>query len=560
MKQAVAGRVWRLSHQRNRFEPEIEYMKLSLRTKILSVSIAGILLVALVGVATVLQLNELLRNQKAMEVSQVALRNQMESDMMHDAIRADVLDVLAFAGHGKNAEFAKIKADFDEHANTIRDRIKQNEGLILSPEVTKAIANVKAPLEEYITLASAIVELGADNTVAAKERMPVFKDSFSKLEKSMDALSDNIEAAGDAYAKLNEEMCARFYRVLFISVTLGMIALLVLALVLEKSITKPISEIVSRLLASSDQTAESAGQVSGAGQILAEGASEQAASLEETSASLEEMAAMNKRNAEHADQAKVLANQTRGAADTGSADMAAMSKAMDAIAASSDNIAAIIKTIDEIAFQTNILALNAAVEAARAGEAGMGFAVVAEEVRRLAQRSAQAARETGEKIADAIQKSHQGVELSGRVAESLSSIVGKARQVDELVAEIAVASKEQSTGIAQVNQAMSQMDKVTQGNAASAEESAAAAEELHAQASFLREAVEELQGLVHGQKEQAKLSTAIKSPVISQTNSSLSRTISASSNGSAKSKVQTMVIKPSRPQRALVPEMAFKDF
>jgi methyl-accepting chemotaxis protein len=208
---------------------------------------------------------------------------------------------------------------------------------------------------------------------------------------------------------------------------------------------------------------------------------------------------MTRRNAENADHAKNLANQARVAADHGAADMKHMIAAMDAIKSSSDNIAKIIKTIDEIAFQTNILALNAAVEAARAGEAGMGFAVVADEVRNLAQRSAQAARETAEKIEDSIHKSEQGVQISGQVAQSLAQIVEKARKVDELVAEIAVASREQSQGIQQVNIAVSEMDKVTQSNAANAEESASASEELNAQAAILKDAVDELVKMVGGQ-------------------------------------------------------------
>jgi len=189
--------------------------------------------------------------------------------------------------------------------------------------------------------------------------------------------------------------------------------------------------------------------------------------------------------------------------------MTALVGAMDAIKTSSADIAKIIKTIDEIAFQTNILALNAAVEAARAGEAGAGFAVVADEVRNLAQRCAQAAKETASKIEDAVQKSAVGADISAKVAKSLEEIVGKARQVDEMAGEVAAASQEQSQGISQVNIAVTQMDKVTQSNAANAEESAAAAEELTAQAESLKDAVSELLRLVDGQGRQAAASASL---------------------------------------------------
>jgi len=233
---------------------------------------------------------------------------------------------------------------------------------------------------------------------------------------------------------------------------------------------------------------------------LAEGSSEQAASIEETSSSLEEMSSMTKRNADNAHKANDLARQARGAADNGANEMQAMSQAMNEIKTSSDDIGKIIKTIDEIAFQTNILALNAAVEAARAGEAGMGFAVVADEVRNLAQRSAQAAKETAGKIQGAIEKTAQGVEISAKVGAQLQEIVSKVRQVDELIAEVSAASKEQSQGIEQVNTAVGQMDTVTQSTAAAAEESASAAEELSAQAATLKASVYELMRLVGGQK------------------------------------------------------------
>ena len=284
-------------------------------------------------------------------------------------------------------------------------------------------------------------------------------------------------------------------------VLLGFIALafgLVMAVWLARSIAAPIARSMNSLLDGAGQLDGAARQISAASQSLAEGASEQAASLEETSSSLEEMAGITRQNAEHAQSAKDLAKQTRQAADLGAADMRHMNQAMEAIKGSSSDISKIIKTIDEIAFQTNILALNAAVEAARAGEAGMGFAVVADEVRNLAQRCASAARETSDKIEDAIQKTQQGVQISAKVSLGLQEIVVKVRQVDELIADVANASREQSQGAEQVNTAVSQMDKVTQSSAASAEECASAAEELSAQSASLKEAVEGLRSLIEG--------------------------------------------------------------
>jgi len=273
---------------------------------------------------------------------------------------------------------------------------------------------------------------------------------------------------------------------------------LVIAVLIIRSISHVLKSMANELGAGAAQTNSAAGQVAETSQSLAGGASEQAASLEETSASLEELSSMTRRNADNAQKATELTKQTRTAADKGAGEMQTMTVAMNAIKKSSDETAKIIKTIDEIAFQTNILALNAAVEAARAGEAGMGFAVVADEVRNLAQRSAHAAKETAAKIEDAVARTAQGVGISTAIAETLNDINAKVRQVDELVAEVAAASREQNQGIAQINTAVSEMDKVTQTTAAHAEESAAAAEELNAQAESMKHTVTELLKLVGG--------------------------------------------------------------
>ncbi len=281
---------------------------------------------------------------------------------------------------------------------------------------------------------------------------------------------------------------------------IGLVSGIAIAFFIIRGTNKTLTRVASTLESGANQVAAASSQVAASSQSLAEGASEQAASLEETSASLEEMASMARGNTEHSEMAKGISNATRGAAESGVEQMSQMNRAMEEIKFSSANIAKIIKTIDEIAFQTNILALNAAVEAARAGEAGMGFAVVAEEVRTLAQRCAQAAKETTGKIEDSIQKSEQGVVISAKVAASLHEIVEKARKVDSLVAEIATASKEQTQGVQQINTAITEMDKGTQSSAANAEETASASEELHSQAETVKDSVAELLQLVGAKK------------------------------------------------------------
>ena len=243
-------------------------------------------------------------------------------------------------------------------------------------------------------------------------------------------------------------------------------------------------------------TSTAAQNISNLSEELSEGATEQAAAVEEVSASLVEISSMTSSTAVNAKKASTLATQARESAALGSDTMVKMSQAMLAIATSSSEVSKIVKGIDEIAFQTNLLALNAAVEAARAGEAGAGFAVVADEVRSLAQRSAAAARETAEKIATAIDNSQRGTQSCDELVGVLAEIVEKTRLADSLVIEIAVASDQQSSGIAQISTALIQMSGVTQTNAIGAESSLNTSQDMRAQAVHTEHLVQNLLQLV----------------------------------------------------------------
>ena len=406
-----------------------------------------------------------------------------------------------------SASFAKYRDEFVKQESLTQANLASLKSLLAASGIDTAMVD-----DSIRTHA----ELGAKYRDALKSYDGSKADAAEVVDRlvkgidrpATDAIDKIVDAVQQFDAETTKAVEARFHSqstrikgMTLIGVFAGIGIALALGLYLSRSLSKQIRDLAADLATSSHEVSGAAHQVSTASQSLAEGASEQAASLEETSSSLEEMASMTKRNAENAQKANDLAKQARSAADKGANDMQAMSAAMEAIKASSDDIAKIIKTIDEIAFQTNILALNAAVEAARAGEAGMGFAVVADEVRNLAQRSAQAAKETAGKIEGAITRTAQGVEISGKVAQALNEIVTKARLVDELAAEVAGASREQTQGITQINGAVGQMDKVTQSNAASAEESAAAAEELNAQAATMKQAVTELMQLVGGRNQ-----------------------------------------------------------
>ncbi len=354
-------------------------------------------------------------------------------------------------------------------------------------EMIALSAKYKSTIDKYLT--------SWNDLDKARESIAVVGTKFAEVSNSVgDAAS---KQAVNIANETQESLISAIYVLIFgllVAVAIGII----MAIIITRGITGPINAIIANLDEAGEQVAAASNQISSASQSLAEGATEQAASLEESSSALEEMASMTRQNADNAGNANQMMSQTQEQVTNGARAVTNMSAAMTEINTSSEQTSRIIGTIEEIAFQTNLLALNAAVEAARAGDAGKGFAVVADEVRNLAQRSAQAARDTAELIESTVARVKNGSSIVQELQTSFGEVEGSVKHFGGLINEISAASNEQAQGVDQVNTAVAQMDKVTQTNAANAEESASASEELSAQAAQLRSLVGELNTIVTG--------------------------------------------------------------
>ncbi|MFT3828951.1 MAG: methyl-accepting chemotaxis protein [Opitutaceae bacterium] len=410
----------------------------------------------------------------------------LTSDPAQSTAAAQSLGKLVDSAKAIDKEIAEME-EFDatfkdpDRRNALKTAITESDSLLKGlAKVSEAVARSRVLYEKEMKAAAAD-----------------FSTRILRLNETLAQRRKDLQDTTSTAQSRNEKL------VLGLSV-LGLVFGSVAGFFIVRSVTRPIAHVAAVLKEGSDRTAAASRQVSSASQAMADGSCQQAASLEETSSSLVEMGSMIKRTAEHTESARLMAGETRKAADHGSDDMKAMKEAMDSIKSAGAEITKIIKTIDEIAFQTNILALNAAVEAARAGEAGAGFAVVAEEVRNLAHRSAEAARETAAKIENSNQRSEHGIRLSERVGNNFNEITQRARKLDTMIQEIADAAKQQSQGIETINAEISRIDQITQSNSASAEETASSSAELQAQADRLREAVNELNRMVHTTAEAAE--------------------------------------------------------
>ncbi len=348
----------------------------------------------------------------------------------------------------------------------------------------RLIAAQRHMIESSAAMAAAMAEFDATGEEAAVLLEQVEEMAYAELHAAKKSGNNSVVAS---------------QRWLFVIVGVSILAGVAMGLLFSASIAGQIGRVAENLGRGSEQVTSASDQVAQTSQMLAEGASEQASSLEEISATLHQMSSGTRSTAEDAGRARTMTSGARDAADRGSQAMHRMTDAIGEIKAASDETANIIKTIDEIAFQTNLLALNAAVEAARAGDAGKGFAVVAEEVRNLAQRSADAARTTTQLIRDSQEASDRGVDVTSEVQSVLGEVQSDIGQVEGIVAGLADKSNEQARDIDQISQAVSSLDVVTQGSAASSEEIASASEELSAQAGEMDGMVRALEEVAHGE-------------------------------------------------------------
>jgi methyl-accepting chemotaxis protein len=338
-------------------------------------------------------------------------------------------------------------------------------------------------LRTLIDHMSGLTDAAIEGDLAARGDVARFEGGYRELVAGMNATLDAVVQPVNEATAVLELMAARQLTTRMVGEYQGEHARIKHALNLAMS---NLDDALGEVALSTEQVATAAGQINQGSQALADGANDQACSLQEISSSLQELSSMARQNASNAREAQSLSQSARASAGRGVDRMGALSEAVARIKAASDATAKIVKTIDQIAFQTNLLALNAAVEAARAGDAGKGFAVVAEEVRNLAMRSAEAAKQTAELIEQSVRAAEGGVSLNDEVLVQLGEIATHVNRVGEVTSEIAAASDQQYDGVEQLNGAVDQMSGVTQQIASNSEESASAAEELSAQAERVR--------------------------------------------------------------------------
>lgn len=494
-------------------------MKLNLRFKIMSLAGAGLVSAIMIGLVGIIGHHKMTTINNEKEIISTALQNHVDGDMMHDAIRADVLSGNLNALKQNLEGVKESEANLLEHADRFRKNLENNLNLPLSPDIRILLKEISPALENYIASAEAIVRSFSQDLEQGETKIPEFQKAFVLLESEQEVLTEKleqiltdknveIERLADQVTNLQLAVLSVFMLGLFIyacwvvrsimhdvggepDYAASVVAQIaagdltqqinirqgdttsILAVIREMSNT--LSQVLGEVRTSADALASSSEEVTATAQSLAKGASVQAASVEETSASMDEMLASIMQNNQNAVITDGMAQKAANDAKSGGTAVEGTVDAMQKIA---DRIG----VIDDIAYQTNLLALNAAIEAGRAGEHGRGFAVVASEVRKLAERSQVAAQEIGTLAGETVSKADNAGKL-------LQEMVPAIRKTADLVQEIAAASNEQTAGVNQINAAIGLVSQTMQQNAAAAEELSSTSEELNSQAQRLQEAV-----------------------------------------------------------------------
>ena len=507
----------------------------NIKQRLLSFATLSLVFVAIVSATGYWGAYQLTRAMADIAATSSAQRNETQANMMSIALHGDVLAALQ-AGADKDESDDKeiiknsILKDTDEHSNLFRENISNNAALPLNQDIKDILQKTQPAVDSHIANSQSIIRLAFENNVAANASFKEYNNAYKILAGTMSALGELMDDTMRESQEAGDVQGAVIRNAIAVIMATVLFALVIISLLLIRSITRPLAKavnlantvasgdltskievkskdetgrmmqalkdmnnslsvIVSQVRASVESIITSTKEMAEGNSNLSQRIEKQASSLQETASSMEQLTATVKQNADNARQANQLATNASDVALKGGEVVGEVVQTMVSISASSKKIVDIISVIEGIAFQTNILALNAAVEAARAGEQGRGFAVVAGEVRNLAQRSSAAAKEIKALIGDSVDRVNAGSKLVDKAGATMSEIVGAVKRVTDIMSEIAAASNEQSSGIEQVNLAITQMDEVTQQNAALVEQAAAAAEAMEEQARSLMEAV-----------------------------------------------------------------------